>query len=175
MPKFELLFVGEVRPDFFSWAIQYACGRIHRRRVNFSHVAILVDGQRVFDSTGRGFDETTLENLLKGGSAVVRHRFWLAVSSHNEDAATAWLEGRKGVGYARLQILGLLFPILRRVPLIRNGFRRAFCSETGADFVRRWCLLAHADKRLDDDRRDWIDPYALYLIAPSYGPEVTEP
>lgn len=165
--KFELLFIGERKPDPFSWLIQYGQRRIHGVPVDFSHVAILVDDTRVFDSTGRGFDECTLESVLKGDTAVVRHRFLVTVSEHNQNLALTWLEARKGIPYARLQCLGVLFPILRRIPLIRNGFKRSFCSESGADFLFFWGVLGKSDKRLS--ARDWIDPYTLKLIAPSYG------
>ncbi len=97
--------------------------------------------------------------------------FSIRVKAREELAALAWLEGRKGIPYARLQCLGVIFPELRHVPLIRNGFKRAFCSESGADFLFFWGLQAKFDARLFD--RDWIDPYALKLIAPSYGSEVT--
>lgn len=165
--KFELLFVGEKNPDLFSWAIQYGQRRIHGCAVNFSHVAILVDGTRVFDSTGRGFDECSIEKLLKDDLSVVRHRFELLVPEDLEDDALAWLQGRRGLPYARLQCLGVVFPILRRIPLIRNGFKRAFCSESGADFLFFWSLTGKDDTRLRE--RDWIDPYTLFLIAPSHA------
>lgn len=179
--KFELLFVGEVKPDLFSWLIERGQSRIHKRRVNFSHVAILVNGSRVFDSTGRGFDEEPLEKLLEGGRSVIRHRFELNVPEGRGPEALAWLEGRKGIPYARLQCLAVVFPILRRIPFIKNGFRRAFCSESGADFMYRWSdgrdtsgrNLVHGlwvDPRLEC--RDFIDPFTLYTYAPDYGSEV---
>lgn len=183
-PKFELLFIGERKPDLFSWLIQCGQRRIHGVKVNFSHVAILVNGYWVYDSTPKGFDLSNIDELLKGDLSVIRHRYELTLVPGTEDDALAWLRGRRGIPYGLLQGLGVVFPILRRFPFIRNGCKRAFCSESGADFLYEFCgrkrehlfsreilyTKAQWDSRLAD--RDWIDPYTLLQIVKDYGVEI---
>lgn len=133
---FEVVTVGELEPDFVSSRIQAVQSSMRGFPINYSHAAILVTdekGCRVFDATGRGISECTLEELLDAGGAVIRRRFLIPVKS--PCCAMMWIQGRLGVGYSNLQYLGFLFPFLRWLPGVRNGRKGSVCSEFVADFL----------------------------------------
>lgn len=153
---FELIALGEVKPDFVSSCIQ------RKIRANYSHIAILKDGKFVFHATGKGVNRTTLDRLLADGPCVIRRRVEIPVE--NEDIAYGWLLGRLGLRYSNLQYLGFIFPFLRFLPFVNNGRREAVCSELGADFVvdcsnQKWI----ASKAYGDC--DFIDPKQCMDIA----------
>lgn len=134
--KFEVVTVGELEPDFVSSRIQAVQSSMRGFPINYSHAAVIVTGafgQRVFDATGRGISECTLEELLDQGGAKIRRRFVIPV--RREEFALGWIQGRLGVRYSNLQYLGFLFPFLRWIPGVRNGRGGAVCSEFVADFL----------------------------------------
>lgn len=147
--KFELIAMGEVKPDFLSRRIQAAI------KADYSHVAILVDGYQVFHATGKGFHKSDLPTELEGGKTVIRRRIEIPVE--RECCALAWLNARLGLRYSNLQYLGFIFPFLRWIPFVNNGRSEVVCSEVVADFVAEnaklgsICAMAFRDC-------DFVDP-----------------
>lgn len=124
---FELITLGEVKPDFVSTRIQRFEG------ANYSHVAILVDGYLVYHAIGKGVSRTTINDLLQDGLCVIRRRISIEVRS--KCCAHTWLEAMLGTKYSLAQYLGFIFPVLRFLPFVNNGRREVVCSEFAAQFV----------------------------------------
>lgn len=190
MYNFYLLCVGELDPDFISRNIQKFLSEKHGRLVNWSHCAIEVEPicpspafdyeQAIWDSTGRGFEPCSMDEVLDHGAAVIRHRIPLPVKDPEE--AMGWLRGNRGRGYSNLQYVPFLMPSwLRKVfkaitpKIIRhqfmNGRRRAVCSETIGYFMRDNHPTAHSDVRLKEDAIDLLDPYMAGSVAALWSPD----
>lgn len=154
---FELLAIGEKKPDLLSSLIQWGQGFKSGKKIEYSHLALLVDGAWVFDATERGTDLCTLDEVLDGGKAVIRRRIMLPVKS--ACCAIMWIRRARGIRYSWLQYAGFLFPFLR--PLVKNGRRETVCCEIIADFLVDCCEVK--DHRLAEP--DWLMPFEVMEIA----------
>lgn len=180
--KFSFIAIGESKPDFVSNRIQYYMSLLHKRVIDWSHAALLVEDagkdSGVWDLTGRGFDHCSLKEALEG--SVMRRKVYLNVKDPHE--AIGWLKGYRGTEYSNLQYCLFIFPErFRRVlswimpgflrKIFRNGKGMGVCSEGVARFIFDNCPTATGDKRLSDRACDEIDPYEVYLISLDYGTE----
>lgn len=146
---FEILAIGEEKPDFVSARIQNFLG------TDYSHVAVLVDGYLLYHATGEGFHAEPLDAIMAGH--VIRHR--IKVEVPDVSYARGWLDGCIGTEYSQSQYLGFFLPPLRR--FLNNGTKRTICSEAVADFLFECC-------RLNDPRlftRDFLSPRDIVEIA----------
>lgn len=166
--KFEVVVVGELKPDFVSRHIQRYQSAVAGKPIDYSHAAIIVDGKRVFDATGRGIGECTLEELLDKGEAVIRRSFEVKVMS--ECCALTWLTARRGLGYSNLQYIGFLFPFLRALPFVRNGRKRTVCSEFVADFLCDWSIYP----KQAFDNGDFLLPMDIVNRLEFFCPPISE-
>ncbi len=123
--KFEIIAIGEEKPDFVSSRIQKALG------TDYSHVAILVDEEVIYHATGKGFHKEYLCDVLPGH--IIRHRFEVR-SARSDEFSLGWLEGNIGVPYSNLQYLGFIFPWMRK--FVDNGRKRTICSEAVGDAMQ---------------------------------------
>lgn len=131
---FEILAIGEENPDFVSRKIQ------NFLNTDYSHIAILVDGIKVYHATGKGFHTDWLQNVIPGH--IIRHR--IKVEPRNNSYALGWLDGCIGTEYSQSQYLGFFFawwPWLQKLirKIFDNGRKKTICSEAAADFLKECC------------------------------------
>ena len=128
MYEFEVIAIGEIDPDTLSSGIQAWIDE------NYSHLAILVDGKRIFHATEKGFHESTLEKELEG--SVIRHRIKIHFNNDLERAeALGWLRGKIGAKYGWLQYVGYFFPFINHLKWVKNNRSETVCSEVVADWL----------------------------------------
>jgi hypothetical protein len=154
--KFEVVAVGEIEPDTYSWMIERSQSKQAKRKINYSHLALLIDGTRVFDSTERGIAECTLDELLDHGRAVIRKRIEVPVLS--ECCALAWLEAMIGKEYpSNWQLLAMRFWWLRWLPWTKDGRSELHCAGFVAAFLHdRTPLPQHYFRKVT-----WIYPFQV--------------
>lgn len=154
--KFELIALGEVKPDFVSRRIQ------RFEKTDYSHVAVLVDGYLIYHAIGAGVCRTTLSELLADGPCVIRRRVLIPV--HADCCAKTWLDAQLGKKYSLWQYLGFLFPFVRFLPRVNNGCREVVCSEFGAMFVGSQSLRGYEATQLYSDT-DFVGPRLCMEVA----------
>ena len=180
-PAFYFLAIGELKPDFLSKRIQDYLTVKHGVDVDWSHIALLVEGMGpaydgVWDHTGRGFERCPLEEALDNGHAVIRRRVKLRV--RNPWECVGWLRGKRGSWYANLQYVLYFLPIpvarllgkglpkpIRK--LFANGRALGVCSETAGYFVQDNCEGAESHPLLEDGDR--LDPFMAVIVAQEFG------
>jgi hypothetical protein len=183
--KFYACSIGEKNPDFVSSRIQGFLTWLYKITVDWSHCGIEVEfkseGNCFWDSTGRGFDQCSVDEALDHGQAVMRKRLELRVV--NEQAAYHWLLGCRGKSYSQSQYVlffVLILPFWMQAliknfspkwirNLCRNGAGRLVCSEALGRFIKDNCEGAFFDPRLADGVLDDLDPYEVMLIAKDYS------
>lgn len=178
--RFYLLAIGELNPDFLSGRIQSYLTRKHGVDVDWSHIALLVEGygdrgDGVWDHTGRGFERCSLEEALDNGGAVARRKIELRV--RNAAEAVGWLRGKRGSWYANLQyalyvlpipvarLLGKLLPTYIRKQFA-NGRALGVCSETIGYFIQDNCEGAEDHPLLMDGDR--LDPFMAVIAGQEF-------
>lgn len=160
---FELIAIGEEKPDFLSWWIQWGI------KANYSHVAVLVNGETIYHSIEKGVCKTTLKEMMAEKACVIRRRILIPVE--RECCALTWLEARLDTPYSAIQYLGFIFPFLRFIPWINNGRRELVCSEFGAEFCCEQAIQKLMVQAAFGDC-DWIDPKkCLDVAAVLFGEE----
>lgn len=158
--RFEILAVGEIDPDFVSSRIQKFLG------TDYSHSAILVDGEHVYHATGKGFHRMPLLELLPGHA--IRHRISFELEGEKAAYARGWLDGCIGIEYSNSQYLGFFFPLIR--PFLRNKRAKLICSEVVGEFMDE--CLGIRDYRLVCC--DFLSPKDVTEIAYEHAKKVTE-
>lgn len=182
--RFFLLAIGEKNPDFFSKEIQDGLSKMYGVKVDWSHIALLVESgdpmfAGVWDLTSRGWDHCGLNEALDNGGAVIRKKIQLNVI--DSARACGWLLGYRKTPYSRLQfflslpkwILAIFDFILPKFVKrwFKNGKARGYCSEGLARFMFDNCPTASGDPRLSDDACDTCDPFKVVGISLDYGTE----
>ena len=153
--KFEVIAIGEKKPDTTSWLIQKF---IH---ANYSHLAILVDGDRVFHATEKGFHESKLKDELE--NSEIRERIPIRFDGNLQRwKAYGWLLGKIGAKYSFLQYIGYLFPFINHLKWIGNKRRETVCSEVVADWLYDCAPDFIGDPRLKD--ADFLSPKQVIEI-----------
>lgn len=179
MPKFSLIAIGELKPDFLSSRIQSYLTHKHGIDVNWSHIGLLVEDwpefEGVWDHTGRGFERCSLADALDQGHAVIRKKIPLRVKS--AERAGGWLLAKRGSWYANLQYaLYILPPRLARIcgkilpgfirKLFSNGRALGVCSETIGYFIQDNCYGADTHPLLMDGDR--LDPFMVVIVGQEF-------
>jgi hypothetical protein len=157
---FEIIAVGEIEPDFVSRRIQKFID------ADYSHSAILVDGETIYHATGIGFHRIPLLELLPGH--IIRHRIRFELEGEAGVFAKGWLEGCIGTEYSHSQYLGFFFPFLRR--FVDNNRAKTVCSEAVGDFMAE-CLGIRDHRLLNCD---FLSPRDVTEIAYEHAEKITE-
>lgn len=128
-----VLWIGERKPDLFSWLIQKFL------RTNYSHNAILFDGviwhgSTSDDPSADGFCSEPIERVLDG--CVVRY-CKTVVTRYTVAELRVYLEARRGTPYSMRQNIAAVRPFLRELPFIGRFFKtgkgKINCSEVVAE------------------------------------------
>jgi len=127
------LWIGEIKPDFFSRLIQFCL------RKNYSHNAFIFEGEMWHgtvsdDPEYSGFCNEPIEHAMKG--SVVRY-CKPVTTRFNVDELRGYLQARKGTPYSFSQGLAQMRPVLFDWPIVRllfrNGKSKINCSEVVAE------------------------------------------
>lgn len=123
--KFEVLAIGEEKPDFVSRRIQSFLG------TDYSHCAILVADRWCYHATEQGFNMVPWIHVAPGH--IIRHRFAFELDPARTQFSLGWLHASLGKEYSESQYLGFLFPFLRR--FVANDRSKTVCSEAVGQFL----------------------------------------
>jgi hypothetical protein len=138
----EIVWIGEIKPDLFSfwiqvfltysqyrgfWAKLKLTWRLITRKeqvIPYSHNAIIFECELWHATTPNGVRNDDIEKEMQG--AVIRATKKVNLNV-NPDFFRGWLHGERGKAYASEQNIGALFPFLKK--FIRNGDLSRNCSE----------------------------------------------
>ena len=126
----DALWIGEKKPDIFSWLIQLFLSWTKRQRISYSHNAFIFyyTDTMWHATTPGGVTECSVRQGLKGSVVRAKKRIYLNVTN---EFFHGWLQGERGKSYAHRQnvmmLIGSFIPFVKS--RYRDGDRQRNCSE----------------------------------------------